>query len=126
MSEDPNIQILPKRGGQPGNINALRHGYYAKNLGVASPTTLDEFEIRNLAGEAAMLKDYMFKLYNCNIESTDSATLAETLRALSLAGMALARILHVHTRIRPSRETGSSLSDAIDELNELCSNTRIP
>ncbi len=89
-----------RRGAQPGNINALRHGFYARNLGMMSPSQYSEKEMRNLLGEAAMLKDYMFILYNKNIESTDSAVLSETLRALSMAGISLARVLMVYDHIR--------------------------
>jgi len=55
--KDPNAELLnPKRrkGAPKGNKNALRHGFYAKNLGLSSPSKLDEFEMRNLMGEAAM------------------------------------------------------------------------
>ena len=54
---DPNASIvkpLKRRGAPNGNKNALRHGFYAKNLGLSSPSKLDEFEMRNLMGEAAM------------------------------------------------------------------------
>jgi hypothetical protein len=105
------------RGGQPGNTNALRHGFYAANLGQASPRQYNEVEMRNLLGEVAMLKDYMYRLYTCNLQSTDSPTLAETLRALSLAGMALARVLQVHNDILIYGKTDASLDDLISSLD---------
>jgi len=107
------IRAKGKRGGQPGNTNALRHGYYARNLGMSSPSKLKEEDMRNLLGEAAMIKDYMFILYNCNLEIRDSMVLAETLRALSLAGMALARLLQVHCQVRVHESGGSSSLDAL-------------
>ena len=57
---DPNASISKpqkRRGAPNGNKNRLRHGFYAKNLGMASPANFDEREMRNLLGEAAMLKD---------------------------------------------------------------------
>jgi len=110
------------RGGQPGNTNALRHGFYARNLGLESPTAIDETQMRNLLGEAAMLKDYMFKLYTRTIDSNDNAEIAETLRALSMASMALSRLLEVHCRVRVY-ESGildsaeESLRETIASLN---------
>ncbi len=51
---DSNASIVhPKKrrqGAPKGNKNALRHGFYAKNLGLSSPSKLDEFEMRNLMG----------------------------------------------------------------------------
>lgn len=106
-----------KKGAQPGNINALRHGFYARDLGKISPSQYSEVEMRNLLGEAAMLKDYMYFIYNCNLGSADSAVLAETLRALSLAGMSLSRLLQVHNHIRIVSSDDSSLSDLLDSMN---------
>jgi hypothetical protein len=100
MSDLTILEPARKPGGQPGNTNALRHGFYAKNLGLEGPKSIDEYEMRNLLGEAAMLKDFMFKIYTNGIESTDQAQIAETLRALSLASMALSRIMDVHYRIK--------------------------
>ena len=76
MSDQPQIiRAKGKKGGQPGNRNAFKHGYYARNLGLVSPTKLPEKELRNLLGEAAMLKDYMYFLYNSSIESHDSVAI---------------------------------------------------
>ena len=119
MPQSPQIITPKKKPGAPlGNKNALRHGFYAKNLGLVPPSNLDEREMRNLLGEAAMLKDYMYILYNCNLEIRDSAVLAETLRALSLAGMALARLLQVHGQIRVSSNSSpSSLDDLLADMD---------
>ena len=118
--KDPNVKIVRakgKPGGQPGNTNALRHGYYASNLGITSPRKYNEAELRNLLGEAAMLKDYMYILYNCNLEVRDSAVLAETLRALSLASMALARLLQVHCQVRIHSSSDSTLSELLTSMD---------
>jgi hypothetical protein len=120
MSDSPIIRSKGKRGAQPGNKNALRHGFYARNLGMSSPSQLNEPELRNLLGEAAMLKDYMYILYNKNLESHDSVILAETLRALSMAGMALSRLLQVHNDIRlvrPNPNVESTLSHLLSDMN---------
>jgi hypothetical protein len=110
------------RGAPNGNKNALRHGFYAKNLGMASPDNLDEREMRNLMGEVGMIKDYMFILYNQNIHIRDSAVLAETLRALALAGMALSRLLIVHNQVRLTRSRSSStLKDLLADMDEATS-----
>ena len=119
MPQSHQIITPNKKPGAPiGNKNAFRHGFYAKNLGLAPPSKLDERQLRNLLGEAAMLKDYMYILYNCNLESRDSAVLADTLRALSLAGMALARLLQVHAQIRVSSNSSlTSLDDLLADMD---------
>lgn len=111
-------EVKRSKGGQPGNRNAFKHGFYARNLGLVSPSKLPEKELRNLLGEAAMLKDYMYILYNCNIESHDSAVLAETLRGLALAGMALSRLLQVHNQVRVHASSNSSLPTFLAEVRQ--------
>jgi hypothetical protein len=65
-----------------------------------------------------MLKDYMYILYTCNLEIRDSAVLAETLRALSLAGMALSRLLQVHNEIRITRPaSASNIKDLLIDMD---------
>ena len=126
MTNNSSVTIIKakgKPGGQPGNKNALKHGFYARNLGMSSPSRLDEYEMRNLLGEAAMLKDYMYILYNRNLETHDSIVLAETLRALSLASMALARLLQVHTDIRILRPDSNHDSTLKTLLNDMSSAT---
>ncbi len=100
MSDLTILEPERKPGAQPGNTNAMKHGWYAKNLGLEGPKSIDESDMRNLLGETAMLKDFMFKLYTTGIEAPDSSQIAETLRALSLASMALSRLLDVHFRIK--------------------------
>jgi len=121
---DPNISIIqPKGRGAPnGNKNAMRHGFYAKNLGLTSPSKLDEFELRNLMGEVAMLKDYMHILYTKNLASDDPIVLTETLRALSLAGMAVSRLLLVHCQVRITRSgSASPLNDLLADMGDAAS-----
>jgi len=121
---DPNVSIIqPKGRGAPnGNKNAMRHGFYAKNLGLTSPAKLDEFELRNLMGEVAMLKDYMHILYTKNLASDDPIVLTETLRALSLAGMAVSRLLLVHCQVRITRSgSASSLNALLADMGDAAS-----
>ncbi len=116
---DPKPKRKRKEGGQPGNLNALRHGFYAQDLGKRTPQTYDQYELRNMMGEIAMLKDYMYNLYALNIDSTDSTTLSETLRGLSLAGMAISRIMIVHDHCKLSSNGNSTLKELLKALDSL-------
>lgn len=130
---DPNASIVhpshreakaaKRRKGAPnGNKNALRHGFYARELGVVSPAKLDEYELRNLMGEVSMLKDYMHILYTKNLDSSDPIVLTETLRALSLAGMAVSRLLLVHCQVRISRSGSNTyLKDLFADMDAAAS-----
>jgi hypothetical protein len=121
---DTTTNPSPRHRGAPlGNHNALRHGFYAKNLGQSSPAQYSEPLMRNLLGEAAMLKDYMYNLYCKNLESDDPAVIADTLRILSLAGISLSRILQTHSNIRVySSERTTSLEEILSALDEAAAN----
>ena len=122
-SPEPAILKPPAHRGAPfGNKNALSHGFYARNLDVSPPSKLNEIEMRNLLGEVGMLKDYMYLLYRKNIDTTDPEILANTLRALSLGGMALARLLMVHSRIRLFRPIRTQALDNL--LSDLKSSAK--
>lgn len=115
----PNAVILnrKRRGAPRGNKNAFRHGFYARDLGVISPCKLDEYELRNLMGEVSMIKDYMHILYKKNLASDDADVLTDTLRALSLAGMAVSRLLLTNSRVRITRSSDSTLDDLLADMN---------
>ena len=113
----PLDQSARKRGGQPNNTNALRHGFYARDLGIVSPQDFDEHELRNLLGEVAMLKDFMYFIYRENKDSTDSRTLTQSLRALSLAGVSMSRLLLTYDRVRLRSGKSSTLYELLDTLD---------
>jgi hypothetical protein len=117
MSQSPALPAHRHRGAQPGNANALRHGFYARNLDRFSPLAYDETEMRNLLGEAAMLKDYMYRLYSANIDTHDPTIIQETLHSLSLAGLTLARLLQVHNDIRLFSNAHSSLDTLLTAID---------
>ena len=116
-TQSPEPPKKKKRGAPFGNQNAFRHGFYARNLGTTSPQEFDERELRNLMGEVAMLKDFMFNIYTTNLESTDGRVLTQSLRALSLAGVALSRLLLTHDRVRPCSGATPTLDDLLHTLD---------
>jgi|GEM_PF-1354444 len=112
-----------RRGGQPGNQNALRHGLYAKNLGQISPFEYDEADMRNLLGEVAMLKDIMYQLYTRAEGCEDTDQLNNLLRGLSIAGISISRLLQIHSRVAIMREGGITYKEFITLLSAITNNT---
>ena len=62
MTREPNASIATiesekrKRGGQPGNINAIKHGFYSKNFSLAERRGLKVTEGVVLGDEIALLR----------------------------------------------------------------------
>jgi hypothetical protein len=100
MSGLPTLSIHRHRGAQPYNTNALNHGGYTRSRSQEPPTPISEAQMGCLRAEIVRLKNYMSDLYNKNIDSNDSAVIAETLHALSLAALALSRALAEQNHFR--------------------------
>lgn len=81
------------RGGQPGNQNALKHGFYADNFDTRENNHLDAAIADDLVSEINMLRIQtrrMFSMAN-NIKNTEDAS--DILGALGLAATRLATLL---------------------------------
>jgi hypothetical protein len=106
-----------KVGGQPGNQNALRHGFYASKLGEIPLSELDEGEMRNLLGEVAMIKDIMFRIYQKADNCVEYSDLLEILRGLSVGGISLSRLLQTHSRVSFISDAGITYKELTSSLN---------
>lgn len=85
-----------KRGGQPGNLNALRHGYYSQALTKAQATLLsaaDRLPADDLSEEIALLRQRLYTLLEAAPDKVD--LLNECLRTL-------ARLAATHYHLRGS------------------------
>ncbi len=124
MSEFSHSNTPRHRGAQPYNNNALRHGSYARSRSQEPPLPISGAQMDCLRAEIVRLKNYMFDLYNKNIDSTDTAVLAETLHALSLAAMALSRALVEYSRVHVVGP--DELVDVKDRLRSMIESFDIP
>jgi len=74
MEEGPEPREPRKRGGQPGNQNAFRHGYYGRALNRLSRERLSEaraLDATDLAEEIALLRERLYALLEANPEHFD-------------------------------------------------------
>jgi hypothetical protein len=73
-----------KRGAQPGNLNALKHGYYSRALTKAQQLLLERalaIPADDLSGEIALLRQRLFTLLEAAPDKVD--TLCEAMRTLA-------------------------------------------
>ena len=88
-----------RRGGQPGNHNALKHGLYTQEVWAevkprkAAGDAADGFEAAGLLAEAAMLRSLIRRLFESAWGDDSTAVLIEVLRALGVASTRLAVLL---------------------------------
>jgi hypothetical protein len=86
---------VPRRkpGAQPGNINALKHGFYSRLFRCGEITDLEAYEIDGLADEIAMLRVWTRRVMAIGdgVETLDEAI--HVLRALGSASLHLSHLL---------------------------------
>jgi hypothetical protein len=84
-----------RRGGQPGNLNALKHGFYTRRIHQRDLSGVDDTNLKGLAEEIALIRIFTRKLIESSHESADLLEIAGILRAICLASSTITRIIKV-------------------------------
>ena len=80
-----------KRGGQPGNTNALKHGFYAKNFSLAERRGLQAVEGVILGDEIGLLR-VLIRRFAEQIEASQGLALNESAMHLAVVSEAMLRL----------------------------------
>ena len=105
-----------KRGAQPGNLNAFRHGFYSKLFKPLNAEDLEGIFSTSLEEEIAMLRvatQWTFNLAN-QVDDIDLAIKA--LGALGLASIRTSRLLKSQKELGNGDQALSVVSNAINEV----------
>ena len=118
-SAEPNSIEIPlkrKRGAQPGNTNALKHGLYARYFTQAEKDDLKGQSI--LDSEIDMLRVAMQRLFS-RTGNADEKTLTATLTALARVSASLARLIEANRRIRDQDDAlVDTINQAVSQINK--------
>ena len=98
-----------KPGGQPGNLNALKHGRYARLVPPDSANEPPHLLSSNLEEEIRMLRQSARRLFRLADQSNDIDQWIKVLGALGLASIRTSRLLK-------SRESIGDGDQAIEEI----------
>jgi hypothetical protein len=118
----PKAKTKPKarrRGGQPGNTNALTHGFYSPRFRAADLADLDQCQFSGLKDEITMLRVYTRRVIELSSEVDNFDDGLSLLRALSLASVAMTRLIKTQQAIGPNPmdELNAALKEAFEELD---------
>jgi hypothetical protein len=80
-----------KPGGQPGNTNALKHGFYTKNFSLAERRGLQAAEGVVLVGEIGLLR-VLIRRFAEQIQSSQGVSLNESAQHLAVVSEAMLRL----------------------------------
>jgi hypothetical protein len=99
-----------RRGAQPGNTNALKHGFYSRQLQETSQgNTLDE--------EISMLRTVIRRVFD-HLQEDDLGlgTLSKALDTLGSASTRLARLLRAKKELDNASVENDAFAQALDEV----------
>lgn len=94
--------VKRRRGGQPGNINAVKHGLYIEGRSVRNTTPVERAQLFDLNEIISHLKDYINATYEKGLQNRTIDQYNETLRTLAMAAMGLSRLMNLHNQFHIS------------------------
>lgn len=106
----------PKRrqGGQPGNTNALKHGFFSRRFKELEINDLEATMEVGLENEVALLRVIMRRAFN-QIERTEPADIQTWERTLGMLGMAATRIASLLRTQKVLTGEASGMSETISQ-----------
>jgi len=114
------------KGAQPGNKNALRHGYYSRHFEILEDADLDLFLITDLDNEIHMLRVAMRRLFagTQTPEGVDLPMTAGNLTALGNTAANLAHLIREKVLLEGAQDkkvsdaTAAALADITENLRK--------
>ena len=105
------------RGAPPGNLNALKHGFYARRFPKTELADLENHNFTGLAEEIALMRLLIRRLVEQTRDLTDLNQTLLLVRAVCLAAGNLNRLLKTHQLLSSaSSDLEQSILDAFQRL----------
>jgi hypothetical protein len=96
-----------RRGGQPGNLNALKHGFYSHYFKANEIKAIQELREDDLRQEIAALRVIIRRILQLSMDIEDVNTGLRLLSTLSAAAAQLSGLVKVQSLIQQSGTEGS-------------------
>ena len=98
-----------RRGAQPGNLNALKHGRYTREARARKPAPIKRAVFKDIDDHIDHIRSFMRHVYDLGVNAGDLDQSLRLLNTYTFAAIALLRLLHL-------REKGLSPDPAIANL----------
>ncbi|HCS39466.1 MAG TPA: hypothetical protein DIW44_07775 [Anaerolineaceae bacterium] len=96
-----NSEIVPRRrGGQPGNLNHLKHGLYIESRSIRNTTAIERAQMTDLIQIITRTKDFINRLYEEGLKCKTIAEYNLTMHNISSAAIALTRLISIHSQFQ--------------------------
>jgi hypothetical protein len=116
---NPPSKISSRRGAPPGNLNALKHGFYSRQFKKSDLAGLENCDFDGLKDEITIMRVYIRRLIQQSSDSPDLYETAGVLRILCLATANLTRLIKTqHLLISDSDDPFRDLRQALEEISQ--------
>ena len=120
----PRKKSTKKRGGQPRNVNALKHGFYSDTFKSGEIDDLDVYLQQGLADEIAMMRVVTKRVMTLADGTENLEGMIYVLGALGLAATRLAGLLRMQKMLggddsEVTRAVSEALSDVLKEWDRV-------
>jgi cell division GTPase FtsZ len=114
-----------KRGAQPGNLNALKHGFYSRNFKDLENADLEAMIAEDLDSEIAMLRVVVrraFELSTAPAEDNEDAgqqldKAIHIMNAMGMASIRLGSLLKIQAMLgKREGDIGATISEALKQV----------
>jgi uncharacterized protein YjcR len=105
-----------KRGAQPGNLNAFKHGFYSKLFEPLDREDIENLLSMDLDEEIVMLRNATQQTFSLANQVDDIDQAIRALGALGLASIRTSRLLKSQKEIGNGDNALSAVSNAINEV----------
>lgn len=105
-----------KRGAQPGNLNAFKHGFYSKLFEPLDREDIENLLSMDLDEEIVMLRNATQQTFSLANQVDDIDQAIKVLGALGLASIRTSRLLKSQKEIGNGDNALSAVSNAINEV----------
>ena len=100
-----------KRGGQPGNTNAFKHGFYTKNFSPAERRGVEAAKVVVLGDEIALLR-VLIRRFADQLQASHGLALTESAQHLAVISEAMLRLASL---LRTDHMLGGAQSSTLIE-----------
>ena len=105
-----------KRGAQPGNLNAFKHGFYSKLFEPLDREDIENLLSMDLDEEIVMLRNATQQTFSLANQVDDIDQAIKVLGALGLASIRTSRLLKSQKELGDGDQALSVVSNAINEV----------
>jgi hypothetical protein len=107
-----------KRGAQPGNTNALKHGFYSRRFNKIETQDLEASNLDDLSGEIALLRVFTRRVFELaqDVDDLDRAVHLLSVFSRAVGKLSSAQRTRAFLRSLGHDETNQAIQQAITEV----------